>query len=248
MATIEDLRALGYQVSVAHGGVAVEAEALAAAQAAADPATVITQVNTLTSDTLQTLANIGKLPDTPEGKLELSAQIGAAALDMLTEHIDATVAFHQRALEIAQSMPTVYGISGPGFGVYVSVDDATGLGSDEGAQAILDSLADPTAHAERCFQVDNPDAMRAAGELASKGYAIERPVGADSFTVDEQTMDAAAIVAFNETAEPKPPAPTATDRVTDVLMNAPELSDATKQALQAALTPPDDVSSVSAGG
>jgi len=237
MATITDLTALGYTCGIAHGDVATEQAALDAAQAAADPATVITQVNTLTSDTLQTLANIGKLPDTPEGKLELSAKIGAAALDMLTEHIDATVAFHQRALEEAQSMPDVWHVEGPGLAVYVSCKP-DGTGWDDDQQAMLDALADPTGHAERCFQVDNPDAMQQAQQIAAAGVDITRAPGATCWEAEGRTFTAADLPGFLVEVQARPVPPTTAEKVAVAIAAAPELSDATKTALAAALAPP----------
>jgi hypothetical protein len=59
-----------------------------------------------------------------------------------------------------------------GWGMYNN-----GLGSDcdEGFQATLDRMADPAAHTERVFQIEQPVASAARFAIRSKGYEIERP-------------------------------------------------------------------------
>lgn len=238
MATLDDLRTLGYEIGQASGSVQVEQDALDAARAAADPQAVIEQVNTATVDTLQTLSNIGKLPETDAEKLELSQMIGAAALEMLTEHVEATVAFHERALAIAQESPDVWHFAGPGVSGYVSCKP-DGTGWDDDAQAMLDALADPDAYAESAFQIDNPDAMQAAQQLAALGIEITRPkLGADAWEAEGRTFTAADLPAFLEDVQARPAPPTTAERVATAIAAAPEISDATKKALAAALEPP----------
>jgi len=234
-ATIADLTALGYECGHASGSVAVEEQALADAKAAADPAVVAAQVNTVTTETVQALDTLGKLPDTAEEKLALATKIAEQALSMLTEAVSEKVAFHERALAIAQESPDVWHFAGPGVSGYVSCkEDGTGWDVDQ--QAILDALADPDAHAERVYQDSNADAMGAAQALAGKGYTVERPtLGADTFTVDGgKAVTGAALIAL---AESSPAKPSPTETVAAALAVDPGLSDATRAVIKAALAP-----------
>ena len=232
-ATIADLVKLGYECGHASGSVAVEEAALADAKQAADPQTVAAQVNTLTTETVQALDAVGKLPDTPEEKLALATKIAEQALGMLTEAVSEKVAFHERALAIAKEMPDTWHVAGFGCQLYVNAKE-DGTGWDDDQQAFLDSLADPDAHAERVYQFENPDAMGAAMALLGKGYTVERPtLGADTFTVDGgKAVTGAALVAL---AESSPAKPTPTETVAAALAVDPGLSDATKAVIKAAL-------------
>lgn len=201
MATIADLLALGYECGLASGSVTVEEDALAAAQLAADPQTIADQANVAVAETVQALTTLGKVPTDEEERLQMFAQIGETAYKLLTEHASEKLAFHQRALEIAKTMPNTWHVTGPGFTGYVACkDDGTGWDTDH--QAMLDALADPTAHAERCFQSDNPDAMAAAHALAADGKTVERDPGSDTFTVDGNPATVAQIVKQAGNVEP----------------------------------------------
>lgn len=242
MTKIQDLEPLGYIVGCAHGSVQVEQDALDAAKAAADPQAVIEKVNTVTADTLQTLSNIGKLPETAAEKLELSQQIGAAALEMLTEHVNATVDFHERALQIAHDSPDVWHIEHrvgdlTGLAIYVSCK-ADGSGWDDDNQQMLDALADPDAFNERVYQLENPEALQAAQALSASGVELVRAPGSDAWKAEGRTFAAADLPAFLEEVEKRPPAPTTAEKVIKAVTAAPEISDATKKALTAALEPP----------
>lgn len=235
-ATVADLAKLGYECGLASGSVAVEEAALADAKAAADPAVVSVQVNTVTTETVQALDATGVLPDTPEERLALATKIAEAALEQLTTAVSEKVAFHERALEIAREMPDTWHVAGWSLAVYVNAKkDGTGWDADQ--QAVLDSLADPDAHAERVYQDANPDAMRAAMTLMGKGYTVERPtLGADSFTVDGgKPQDGEALVTL---AESSPAKPSAVQLIGEALGGDAGLSAATKTAIRAALAPP----------
>lgn len=173
---LRDVAKLGYTVGQAWGSVEVEQTALDDAKAAADPQVVIEQVNAVTADTVQTLANIGKLPDDPAERLDLATKIGAAALEMLTEHVNEKVAFHERALEIAQTQPDVWHVSGPGLEIYVACK-ADGTGWDGDQQAMLDTLADPAAHKERVYQLENPEDFAAQQQAAAAADQPPQPKG-----------------------------------------------------------------------
>jgi hypothetical protein len=234
-ATIADLQALGYECGHASGSVAVEEQALADAQAAADPQTIAAQVNTVTAETVQALDAAGHLPDTPEDRLALATQIAESALSQLTEAVSENVAFHERALQNAREMPDTWHVSGYGCQLYVNCKD-DGTGWDDDQQAVLDSLADPGAHAERVYQDANPDAMQAAMALAGKGYTVERPTpGEDTFVVDGSTeLNCDGLVAYADTAEPKP---TPIEKIAAALEAEPGLTAATKTAIRDALQP-----------
>lgn len=163
MAGIQDLTALGYVVGIAFGSVAVEEDALAAAQQAASPGVVIEQAGRLGTATLQDIANAGQLPLDPAERAELAAQIGAAALDMVSTHANEKVDFHKDAVAIAKTMPDVWRVEhrlgdAPADGepdsrqVVLSTLVACnqdGTGWDDDSQAALDSLADPKSYTAR---------------------------------------------------------------------------------------------------
>lgn len=144
MATIDQLRDLGYELGIAHGGVDVEQAALDEALQGASTEALVRQAKIVTAETLNNIeqfARPGTFPPPGEARTALANEIAAAALDQLSERADAKVEFQRRARAHAQSVPTVWHVSGHGVAVYVAVDDATGNGADEDAQQLLDSLA-----------------------------------------------------------------------------------------------------------
>lgn len=205
--TIGTLQGLGYTVGIATGSVQVEEDALAAAVAAAEPAVVAADVQVVTTQTLADLDASGKLPDTAEKRQALAATIAAAALDAIIERVTSKVDFHQRAVDIAKTMPDIWHIGqtvdvGDGTQRVVSIYVACkedGTGWDDDAQAQLDALAHQPSFDERIFQAQNPDAMQAAQQLASDGKTVTRETGAETFIVDGQTLDATQIVALADT-------------------------------------------------
>lgn len=203
MATIQDIQALGYTVGIAFGSVQVELDALAVAQADAEPSAIYVKAERITSDTLLDLANAGKLPEAADRKQALAAMIAESALDMLTTVATDKVDFHQRAVEAAKAMPTVWhvdqtvGIDGDGNQQVVSVYVACkedGTGWEDDSQATLDALAHQPSYDERVFQVQNFDALQAAQALTADGKDVTRETGTDTFVVDGKSLDAAAIV------------------------------------------------------
>lgn len=238
MATLDDLRALGYDVGCAHGSVQTEQDALDAARTAADPALIQEQANTVVADTVTALTKLGKIPDDESERLQMFAQMGETAFQTLTNASTEKVAFHERALAIAKDSPDVWHVAGPGFSGYVSTkQDGTGWDADQ--QAMLDALADPDSFAERAFQVDNPEAMQAASAIAQSGVEIARPrLGADAWEAEGRKLTAADLPAFLEEVQKRPPAPTTAEKVIEAISAAPEISAATKKALASALEPP----------
>lgn len=140
-ATIDKLRELGYELGIASGDSTVEQTALDKARAAASPDVLVGQANQVTRESLSQLSAAGQLPPEGEPRKQLAEQIAAAALDSLSARADATVTFHERALEHAKNTPTVFHVAGHGITTYVAVDDETGKGADKPAQQLLDSLA-----------------------------------------------------------------------------------------------------------
>jgi hypothetical protein len=235
MATLDDLRKLGYDVGLAHGSVQTELDALAAAKEAADPGTIADQANTVVADTVVALTTLGKLDALDETeRLQMFAQMGETAFQTLATASTERVAFHERALAIAQESPDVWHFAGPGVSGYVSCkEDGTGWDADQ--QAVLDALADPTAFAERSFQVDNPEAMQAAQQIAAGGVEIVRAPGAETWEAEGKTYTAADLPAFLADVQKRPPLPTTAEKVATAIAAAPEISAATKAALAAAL-------------
>lgn len=140
-ATINELRDLGYTVGVAFGGVDAEQAALERANEGASPAAIGPQAAEITRESLAHVLASSPTPIGPDERAELASQIATAVLDGLVEVADGKVAFQTRALEHAQSSPTVWHVSGFDVSTYVTVDDASGAGADEAAQELLDSLA-----------------------------------------------------------------------------------------------------------
>jgi hypothetical protein len=195
---VADLQALGYECGIAHGDVAVEQDALATAQANAQPTVVVNEAADIAASVLRQMDTDGKLPSTDEGRAALAAAIGQAALDMVAARADANVDFHQRALDAAESMPTVWHVGGYGISLYLSCEE-DGTGSDSEQQAALDSIADPDAHAERVYLYDHPDEVDAASTLVAAGHTVTRPTpGADTWDIDGEPVDGAALIAAAE--------------------------------------------------
>lgn len=233
MATIEDIGNLGYTIGIASGSVQVEQDALQSASDAAAPAVILSQASQVTQNTLSAIDQAGKLPSDPGDRKTLAEAIAADAIDQLSTRADERVDFHQRAVAVAQDMPNVWHLSGYGLEGYIACKE-DGTGWDDDAQAHLDALANPDAHAERVYQFENPDAMYAAVEFRRLGYDVARPeLGADVFTVDGEKLAGADIVARVAAAEPKP---SAVDNVLAALEADPGLSDATKKLITAALS------------
>lgn len=90
--------------------------------------------------------------------------------------------------------------------------------------------------AEHDYQRLNPDAMQAALKLADLGHVCTRPTpGADVFECDGTTYSAKTLLAYAEKRADEPSPPTIAEKVAAAVAAAPELSAATKQALQDAL-------------
>lgn len=235
MTTIENLRELGYDIGIAHGSVVAEEAALEQARAAADPALIQEQANTVVADTVTALTKLGKVPDDESERLQMFAQMGEMAFQTLTAASTERVAFHESALAIAKEMPDVWHVAGPGFSGYVSCKP-DGDGWDEENQQLLDALADRDALAERAFQADNPDAMQEADEIRSLGIEITRPKpGADVWEAEGRTYTAADLAPFLAEVRKRPAPPSTAEKVAAAIAAAPEISDATKAALGAAL-------------
>jgi hypothetical protein len=233
MATITDVQNLGYTCSITAGDVTVEQDALAAAQADASPDVIVGQAAQVTQDTIAAIDADGKLPSDPAARQQLAAAIASAAIDQLATLADARVEFHQRAVDIAQTMPDTWHVSGWGNELYVDCKP-DGTGWDDDAQALLDALADPGSHSERVWQFEHPDPMVAAQRLLTLGYTVLRPVlGADEFTVDGgDAMTGDQLVAYAATAAAKP---TKEQLVAEALAADPGLDDATKSVIRSAL-------------
>lgn len=247
MATLADLTTLGYKIGMASGSVQVEQDALAAAREAADPNVVLEQVNQVTADTVQTLDNLGRLPETEEERLTLATEIGRAALAQLTQRVTEKVAFHERALAIAQASADVWSVKQTAGDVtvlqtYVSTKvDGTGWTDDD--QEHLDALADQPSYAEREYQGLNPEAMQAAQTLSSLGRVCARPEpGADTFTVDGATVLGADLLKLAEQAASEPPPLSPAEKIVAALAGSTVLSVETQQALQDAVAQPVSLS------
>jgi len=150
---VKKLTALGYKVGIAHGGVAVEQDALTGAQSQASPGQITADAAEITTRTLADLQAANKLPKDEKELAELIAQISASALKGVKHGRDEAVAFHERALENAKGVPTAYVVSGHGIeSLYFSLDDATGKGAAPNDVEIVKILLDAKAHAERVKQ------------------------------------------------------------------------------------------------
>lgn len=176
---LETLRGLGYSVEAASGVVSAEEDALDEARTGSTPAVIEGQAQTVTSMTMQDLADEGRLPAGRAKRRELAERIAATAIAHLTERAAGLVEFHERALEIATASPTVYVVNGDGFAnVYVAIDDATGEPAEKSGRDVVASLADPAAIAERRWQHRlnaNPrgdDIREALFRIRRKGYTV----------------------------------------------------------------------------
>jgi hypothetical protein len=236
MATIDDLRALGYTIGIASGCVQTELDALCAAREEGSAATIAAAANEVTALTVRQLDAEGRLPDTAEARLELAQQIAASAIDGLTARSTERVAFHERAVEEARKMPTVWHFAGPLVNGYIQAKD-DGTGWDDDAQEAIDALADPEAYAERSYQAGNSDCCLAATTIASRGVEVTRPKpGEDVWEAEGRTFSGEELVAFSRDVAERPTPPTTQEKVTSVLVNAPELGEATRAALLDALS------------
>lgn len=157
MPSLDQLTALGYSVGVASGSTAAEQEALAAARDLAAPERIETDVQTIadkaaldaTALAVQRGIDAAQIPGAVS---EAVARITQAALETITVARNENVAFHERALAIAKTMPTTYVVNGPGFqNLYVDIDDATGNPTADSTEMVA-ALLDPDAHRERLFQ------------------------------------------------------------------------------------------------
>lgn len=203
MAKIDNLRTLGYTVGLAHGSVEVEQAALDDARAAADPNLVATQADQITTDTIRTLDAKGLLPENQDDRLKLATDIAEHALEQIVAATSENVAFHERALKIAEESADVWvvqhvvevnGEAQTCAQVYLSCKP-DGTGWNDNDQALLDALADKTSFDERVFQVQNADAIAAAQQLEASGANVSRDPGATSFTIDGKTLTPAKTVA-----------------------------------------------------
>lgn len=161
--TIADVRALGYEVGFAHGSVATEEDALAAAQENASPLKIADEVRTFSAEIAVAAAHeaemrvaLGKMSkeevaEFVRGEATRAAELALEAIS--TARADA-VSFHERALAIAKGMPDVFVVSGPGVTSLYVACAPDGTGADEAAQELLDALCDPGAHRERTNQAE----------------------------------------------------------------------------------------------
>jgi hypothetical protein len=183
MATIDDVRALGYDVGLAQGSVHAEERALSGATELAAPDKVQEDADPLVQ---QATADALRLIDSDPGfhrlttdqqirfKADIVARINTQVPRMLSEHRNAAVELYTRSVEIARRMPNVWHVSGPTVpGIYVSTKE-DGTGWDDSQQSIIDALCDPDGHHERTFQADNPQATEAILALNGAGYDVQR--------------------------------------------------------------------------
>lgn len=179
MSTLNDLRALGYDVGLAYGDVDVEREALADALSRATPQAVAADAETVTRAAIAELRSRGVRQ---EALIAKAAEIAAAALEMTQAARDDEVAFHERAVAIAEQIPTVVTVSGYGLaGLQIPVGNDAATPADPEAQAAIDAIAADRPHRWRRFDwlaARAPQARRAALlearelllELRGKGY------------------------------------------------------------------------------
>lgn len=145
-ATIEDVRAAGFTCRLASGSVAVEEEALEMARRQAAPEAIKPAADDVASAVARLADQRGVIG---QARVELVARAAADALATISAARDETVAFHERALEIAKAMPDVWFVSALGdpetpdddVRIYVACK-ADGTGWDDGAQEMLDALVE----------------------------------------------------------------------------------------------------------
>lgn len=219
MATLQDLESLGYLVTVAHGDAESEEAALQTARDDATPDAIAAQAGEVTSMTIAQLDAEGKLPETPEERLELASKIAAAALEGLTERATGRIAFHEKALEIAREMPTAYRVVQVAenehgdeveiLALYLSVND-DGTGAEAADQDAIDSLAAADAYAERAYEIGHGSAYALAGEIRAHGVAIDRRMlGEDVWEAEGRTFTAAELEGLRDEAAARPATPLA---------------------------------------
>lgn len=181
MSCLDKLRALGYyEIAIASGSVQTEEDALTAAQALAAPERIETDVQTIADKAAIDAAAlaVARGGASPQAIAETVARITQLALETITVARNDTVAFHERALEIAKAMPTTYVVSGPGFTtLYFDVDDATGEPTEACAE-LVGSLLNPDLHAARLFhhrtdRLPNGEEIRGyVDRLREKGWTV----------------------------------------------------------------------------
>lgn len=135
-ARVGDLRDAGFHVTIASGSVEAEEAALELARQQASPEAVQADVDRVAREVARAAAGA------PSDELaDIVTRAAQQALDHIGGSRNRTVAFHERALEIARSMPDVMVVTGHGVeGIYVACKP-DGTGWDEQAQETLDSLA-----------------------------------------------------------------------------------------------------------
>lgn len=200
--TISDVRQLGYEVGFAHGSVVTEQEALEAAREAAKPAQVRLEAEPLIDRAIDDFAALMRGSADYDAQLAwFTAKVHEQIPRLIGQGRQEAVEHHERAVGIAQSMPDVWVVSGPGISnIYVACSE-DGEGADEVAQEMLDSLCNADAHAERSFQHHAPDevvatvlALRKAGENVEgkaddKGFSVT--FGGKSYRTPETFAKAA---------------------------------------------------------
>lgn len=195
--SLDDVRALGYSVGVAHGAVDVEEAALAAARDRATPGRIRDEADQVAASVAQAAATYGLVG---QELIDLVARATAQAIEALTVARSDEIEFHERAVEIAKATPTVYVIDGPGVHtVYVAVDDETGFGADEPDRETLALLTDPSHHKERCFQHYAPDNVVAAVlGLRAGGHTVDSDATTDGWSV---VVDGAPVSSADDLVE-----------------------------------------------
>ncbi len=145
------LRKLGYEVAPAFGAVEPEEKALDEAGEIAAPKQLAVTAQAAAKQAEQAARGLD-LPD--EDLFGVVARATAQAVSQLQSVGESRVGFQERALEIARKSPTVYSVTGPGFAVYLALDDDTGEPADNASEELLASLEDRAAHRERVKQAD----------------------------------------------------------------------------------------------
>lgn len=199
---IGELRAAGYEVGIASGCVKTEESALSEAEGLAAPERIEADVQEIANkaaiDAQALAATRGiRNGDRPRAIAEAVTRVTAQALEAITTARSDRVAFHERAVEIAKSMPTTLVVSGPGFtNLYVNVDDATGEGADESSDDVLRSLRDPALVSERFKWTarlegrdDETELVQRVNELRGKGYTVQPEIGDDGKTIRVRILD-----------------------------------------------------------
>ncbi len=138
-ASIDDLRALGYTVGVAHGDAQAERDRLADLEATCTPEALTAAA----SDIGRSAADVCRQRGMANADLIAAvADVVQEAHDQLAGHAERALAHQRRTIAVADAMPTVYRVEGFGISPMVAADD----------QETLDALADPASHEERVAQ------------------------------------------------------------------------------------------------